>query len=364
MRLHNQTLSGVGLALCLVTLAGCDSNKDGPSYVTQAATEGALVMEVTAVGTLQPMESVDIGSDLSGQVAEVLVEPNDVVAKDQVLARLEPRPFQIAVSESKAAVANAKAAIQQAQVNLDKASTDLARTQRLVDQGAATKVELLNASTQLELSRAQLSSSKAQLMQAQGGLARAMENLDDTVITSPIAGVVLHRQVEPGQTVVSAMSATTLFTVASDLTRMKAEVDIDEADVARLSPGQSAVFTVSAWSDRVFQAQVAQVDLSPDPTSAVVVYVAELHLDNPDNALRPGMTATATIEIGRLDESVLVPNSALRFVPEGSYKEGTQVWLLEGGKPVPLQVGVLGSDGRNSAVSGIDAGTEVITGVK
>ena len=363
MPLHNHLLTSVGVGVCLVTLAGCTGDKDGPTYKTQAATQGALVMEVTAVGTLQPMESVDIGSDLTGQVSEVLVEPNHQVEQGQVLARLEPRPFQIVVNESKAAVASAKAAIKQAQVNLDKSSIDLARTQRLVDQGAATQVELLNASTQVELFRAQLSSSKAQLQQAQAGYARAMENLNDTVITSPIKGVVLQRQVEPGQTVVSSMSATTLFTVASDLSRMKAEVDIDEADVARLAPGQPAIFTVSAWSDRSFDATVAQVDLSPDPTSAVVVYVAELHLDNPDLALRPGMTATATIETGRLDDGLLVPSAALRFLPEGASKSGSQVWILEGGQPVAVKVELLGSDGMHSAVSGIEPGTEVITGV-
>lgn len=363
MPLHKHTWSSLGLGIGLVALVGCSGNKDGPGYETQAATQGALVMEVTAVGTLQPMESVDIGSDLTGQVSEVLVEPNDEVEAGQVLAHLEPRPFQIVVSESKAAVASAKAAIKQAQVNLEKATTDLARTKRLVEQGAATQVEMLNASTQVELFKAQLSSSKAQLLQAQAGYARAMENLDDTTITSPIQGVVLQRQVEPGQTVVSSMSATTLFTVASDLKRMKAEVDIDEADVARLAPGQTAIFTVSAWSDRSFEAEVARVDLSPDPTSAVVVYVAELHLDNPDLALRPGMTATATIETGRLEDGLLVPSAALRFLPEGASKSGTQVWILEGGKPVAVNVELLGSDGMHSAVSGIEAGTEVITGV-
>jgi HlyD family secretion protein len=351
-----------GLLAGLLTQPACGTPAER-SYLTAPAEVGALSMEVTAVGTLQPLESVDIGSALSGTVAEVLVEQNQRVSAGQVLARLDAEPFEIAVSEARAMVASASASVRQAEASLEKARQDLERSRRLAEQGAASEVELLSARTQLELSQAGQEVARAQLLQAVAGLERAERSLGDAVIESPIDGVVLRRAVEPGQTVVSAMSAATLFTVASDLSRMKAEVDIDEADVARLEPGQRATFTVSAWPERRFDAAVARVDLAPDPASAVVVYVAELHLDNPDGALRPGMTVTASVETGRLDEVVLVPSAALRFTPEGAPSRGSRVWTLEGAVPAAIDVEVLGTDGVHSAVSGLGADVEVITGV-
>ncbi|MCB9760296.1 MAG: efflux RND transporter periplasmic adaptor subunit [Alphaproteobacteria bacterium] len=349
--------------LVVLGLVGCAGDRAPKGYATAEAAVGALRMEVTAVGALQPMESVDIGSDLTGQVSEVLVDTNQQVTAGAVLARIDPKPFEIAVMEAKGAVASARAAIAQAEANLAKAQEDLDRTERLYAAGVSTEADRSSARTQAQVAAASLASARAAMTQALGTQERAREALDDTVITSPIDGVVLQRQVDPGQTVVSAMTATTLFVVASDLSRMKAEVDIDEADVARVQPGQRAMFTVSAWPERRFEAEVAQVDLSPDPTSAVVVYVAELHLDNPEGALRPGMTVTATIETGRLDDVVLVPAAALRFTPDDAASaEGARVWTLEAERPVAHPVELLGTDGMMSAVEGVEAGTAVITG--
>ncbi|MED5371229.1 MAG: efflux RND transporter periplasmic adaptor subunit [Myxococcota bacterium] len=359
-----RTLPLLTLSLGLTLLSACRGGPPGPEgYMEEESTAGDLALEVTAVGTLAPIEEVEIGSDLTGEVAEVLVDVNDRVKAGQVLARIEPAEFEMAVSEAKGTVQSAQAAISTAKVNLEKGEADHARLQRLMDKGAATQVEVFDARIQVDLYKAQLASAQAQLAQARSSLERAQQDLEDTEIRSPIDGVILDRQVDPGQTVVSSMSTTTLFTVASDLARMKAEVDIDEADVARLSEEQPATFSVSAYPSESFPATVYRVALSPDEDADTVVYVAELRLDNADGRLRPGMTATATIETGRVEDATLVPSAALRFAPRGE-SAGDKVWQVQGEKSPPsaIPVTVLGSDGNTTAVSGLDAGTRVITG--
>mgnify|MGYP000716195279 CR=1 FL=1 len=349
--------------IALTALSGCAPSDAEEGWTEVAAVRGDLVVEVTAVGTLQPVDSVEVGSDLTGEIAEVLVEANDLVQAGQVLARIEPRPFEIAVAEARSAVASARASVAQAEANLDLARREHDRTAALVERQAATRMELENAASKLRIQSAVRDSARAQLAQARSSLERAGENLEDTVIVSPIDGVVLQRSVSPGQTVVSAMSATTLFEVSTDLSRLQAEVDIDEADVAQVEPGQPTRFSVAAWPDRTFDATVARVDLSPDLTSAVV-YVAELHLDNPDGALRPGMTATASIESARFEEAVLVPSAALRFEPTldaAPSGMGPHVWTLAGDWQA-LPVDVLGADGQWTAVEGLPVDTLVVTG--
>jgi HlyD family secretion protein len=344
----------------LVLLVSCSTPE--PAFVVEAASAGDLTMQVTAVGTLAAKDEVQIGSELSGEVLEVPVESNDAVQTGQTLARLDPVPFELAVSEAEAAVAGARASIDQADVGLQAAERDLHRNERLHEAGAVTTAQLDSVRTQRDLKQAQLALARAQLRQARVGLARAKDALESTVIRSPIEGVVLRRDVEPGQTLVSTLSAPTLFTVGADLSSLVAEVDIDEAEVARVTVGQPVSCTVSAWPDRTFSGRVLRVDLAPDPRSPVVVYVARVQIDNPDGALRSGMTVTATIETGKIDDAVLVPTAALRFTPDGSPARGTQVFVDAGtAVPRPVAVQVLGEDGRVAAVSGLEPGAMVIT---
>jgi HlyD family secretion protein len=349
------------LPLWLVVV-GCEATE--ATVDTARATTGDLQMTVTAVGTLAAQHEVQIGSELSGEVLEVRVESNDDVTAGQVLARLDPTPFEIAVQEADALVAVADATLGRAKVDLDRAQDEGERLERLQARGAATEAELRSARTQVSLAAAQRDIAHAQLRQARASRERAREQLAATEITSPIDGVVLRRAVEPGQTVVSTLSATTLFTVGADLSSLVAEVEIDEADVARVQPGQPVVCTVPAWPDREFQGEVVRVDLAPDPRSQVVVYVGRVRLDNPDGALRSGMTATARVETGRVEDAVLVPAAALRFRPEGDSPRGDRVYVDEGGEPRPLQIEVLGESNGMVAVSGVAEGLAVVTGVR
>lgn len=344
---------GVFALVALITWWVWPTGEQDGGWQQETVTRGPLVMTVTAVGKLEPVDSVEIGSDLSGRLETVAVRTNDPVTAAEELARLDPEPFENVVAQARAQVASARAALTQARVNLESGKRDQGRAARLLEDGAVTQVEADNADLAVEVGEANVSAARAQLAQATATLERAEDDLRDSVITSPIDGVVTQRYVDPGQTVVSAMQATPLFEIASDLGQMKAEVGIDEADIGVVSEGLPATFTVSAWPNRVFEATVASVDIAPDPTQAVVTYDAELRISNDDLALRPGMTATADIEIGRLDDVLQVPGAALRFTPKNAEPgKGPTVWRLVDKAPQPIAVTVLGSDGARSAIAG------------
>ena len=334
------------------------------TYETASVERGTLEQRVTAVGQLEPLESVDIGSDLTGQVAEVLVDENDVVRAGDVLARLDPGPFENTVVQSRAAVASGNAGIRKAQVDLERAQQEQTRSETLFERGALARATRDEARLAVQSAQAMLSSAISTRDQARATLERAEVNLADTVITSPIDGVVIRREVDTGQTVVSAMSATSLFEVASDLADLKVEVDVDEADVGVVHAGQSATFTVSAWPEMSFEATVTSVDLAADSSSTVVVYGTELRVDNHEGLLRPGMTVTAEILVSEVADALLVPTLALRYRPESQESPTTDhVWTLTDDKLSPVEVRVGGTDGATSAVYGdLPIGAMVVIG--
>jgi HlyD family secretion protein len=342
----------------------------GGSYTTEVSVASDLVVEVTAVGTLEPVSTVDIGSDLTGKVARVLVDENAQVAAGELLAEIDRTPFEAAVDEARARVSSAEAAVAKARVELDRATLTRDRTARLVGRGAATEVEATGTRLDADAAQAALDSALADRAQARAALVSADRDLADTEIRSPIDGVVLHRLVEPGQTVVSAMSATSLFEVASDLGALQVDVGVDEADVATVSDGLPVTFTVSAWPDRTFPATVASVDVAPDPDAEVTQYDARLQVDNTERLLRAGMTVTAAIRTRTIEGAVLVPNRALRWRPRSGdgpgatteAVEGDGVYVLDGGAPRLVTVTVLGTDGVHTAVRGLEPGAAVVVG--
>lgn len=335
-------------------------------WQTAPVTLGDLTLEVTAVGQLEPLESVEVGSDLTAKVATVAVEVNDPVEAGSVLATLDATDFDHAVTQAQAQLASMKASLAAARVTRRAAEVDLGRVRVLQDRGVIAPADVETAELSLDSAVAQVAVAEAQVAQARSSLAAARSRLDDTRITAPIVGVVTRRLVDPGQTVVSAMQATPLFEVASDLARMKAEVAVDEADVGAVEPGQEATFTVSAWPDRTFTATVTRIDVAPQTEAGVVTYDAELHIDNADLALRPGMTATALIDVRSLAGVLQVPPASLRFDPaDVTPPEGDHLWVLGADdEPVSVPVEVLGSDGQQTAVRSrsLQAGDAVIVG--
>ncbi|MBA5603984.1 efflux RND transporter periplasmic adaptor subunit [Duganella sp. FT3S] len=367
-------------------------------YVTSPVKRGNLVLNVTANGTLQPTRAVNIGSELSGTVARVLVDINDQVRTGQVLVELDTAKLNDQIVRSRAALAAARAAVAVAEATQSEAKTALARLEevaRLSDGKVPSRAELDTGRATLARADANVQNAKAVVDSAQAALSTDMTNLARASIRAPIDGVVLSRSVDPGNAVAASLQAVTLFQLAEDLHHLRLLVNVDEADVGAVRLGQTALFTVSAYANRPYPATITRVAYGSTITDNVVTYVAYLDVDNADLTLRPGMTATATIRAAQRDHVLLIPNSALRFSPRdggkaasggivaslmprlparaprqagvaggaGTGQSQRQVWVLRGDTPqaITVQLGI--SDGRNTEVSGdaIQEGMQVIT---
>jgi HlyD family secretion protein len=307
---------------------------DAPRYATAAVQRGDLRVTVSATGNLQPTNEVEVGSELSGLVTEVTVDNNDRVKRDQVLARLDTLRLQDAITRSRAALQSADASVAQARASAQLTGASLRRFED-VQKLSGGKVP---SATEMDAARAEHARAEAAVLTAQASVAQARAQLssDETqfsraTIRSPVTGVVLSRQVDPGQTVAASFNAPVLFLIAEDLGRMRLEVKVDEADVGQVDAGQTATFQVDAFPGRTFPAKVERVDVGANAATStgtsgssgssgssanqVVSYTAVLAVDNREGILRPGMTATAEIVTAEKRGVLLVPNAALRFSP-------------------------------------------------
>lgn len=288
------------------------------SYLTAPVTNGRLVVKVSATGNLHPTNQVDVGSELSGVVDSVLVDDNDRVRKGQLLAQLDLARLRDQVARSEAALAVAQAQVVQAQASTAEAQANLARLRevsRLSGGKVPSKAEMATAEAASKRSVAAEASARAAVRQADAQLRSDSTNVEKASIRSPIDGVVLLRKVEPGQTVVAAMQAPVLFTLAESLSQMQLQVSVDEADVGQVEIGQPAVFSVDAYPGRNYPAKIARVGFGSQTTNGVVSYLTILNVDNDDLSLRPGMTATADITVRDEADVLLAPNAALRWSP-------------------------------------------------
>lgn len=373
--------------------------KAAPVFVTEPLGKGDITLTVSANGTLQPTRSVNIGSELSGTVKRVLVDVNDRVKAGQVLVELDTAKLQDQVDQSRAGLASARAQLAQAGATVKEARASLDRLEevaRLSGGKVPSAAELDAARAALERATATEAAARAAVTQARAVLSTNETNLSKASIRSPINGVVLSRSVDPGNAVAASLQAVTLLSVAEDLTQLKLDVAVDEADVGNVQTGQQASFTVSAFPSRRYPATINRVAFGSTKTDNVVTYTTTLDVANQDLSLRPGMTAVATI-VARQAQGVLrVPNTALRFSPASANgaaaassgggilskmmprppntrpkTAGTdrrsggprQIWVLENGQPVALQVKTGISDGRFTEVSGegLKEGMAVIT---
>ncbi|WP_010185160.1 efflux RND transporter periplasmic adaptor subunit [Sphingomonas sp. PAMC 26605] len=324
----------VGVLLLLLLLKSCFAGAPKPEYASEAVARGSLSVSVSATGKLAPTNQVTVGSELSGLVTKVVADVNDPVTKNQPLALVDPSRFQDAVNQSKAALDAAVATVAQNQATLAQSNAKLARYQevsRLSGGRVPAKTEMDQAIADKNRAVANLRAAQANVVSARATLSSNATQLVKTVIRSPVNGVVLARQIEPGQTVAASFSTPTLFVIAEDLSRMKLEVAIDEADVGSVKQGQAATFTVDAFPGKTFPATITRVDLgsnlsassaststtttSSTTTGQVVSYGATLSVANAGLQLRPGMTATADIVTSARPNVLLVPNAALRFAP-------------------------------------------------
>lgn len=371
----------IWLVLLLLTFGGAyywyqSSSTEAINYLTVPVTQGNLVVTATATGTIQPTRTVQVGSELSGTLESIYVNENDTVKKGQLLAVLDTAKLNDAIAKSSAALASAQAQVLLAQATVAEAQATLGRLQtvfRLSKGKVPSESELEVADATLKRAVANENAAKAAVMQAQAELKTNETNLQKAQIKSPVDGVVLTREVEPGNTVVAAMSTPVLFTIAEDLAKMELQVQVDEADVASVRPGQPVTFTVSAWPGRQFPASIERVGLGSTTTDNVVTYKTILSVNNEDLALRPGMTATATITVAERRDVLLLPNAALRFIPvtsgtdeeiRSSRASGHRVWTLQQNQPQPVELTAGISNGRlTEIVSGpLTVGDLVIVG--
>ncbi|MGV3457642.1 efflux RND transporter periplasmic adaptor subunit [Sphingomonas sp.] len=308
-------------------------------YATRAVERGALTVTVSATGKLTPTNQVQVGSELSGLITRVLVDVNDRVTAGQPLALIDPERLDDSITQARASVAAAQATVAQNQATLVEAQSQLARFEevsRLSGGRVPAKTELDNARAAVARAVATVRASQAQVTSQQAALRSAVTQRNKAIVRSPVNGVVLARQVEPGQTVAASFNTPTLFVIAEDLSAMELEVAIDEADVGQVKQGQKASFTVDAFPGQTFPAVIQRVDVGSNlsaqtstttttsTTAQVVSYGATLSVANPEQKLRPGMTATAEIVTLQKNNVLLVPNAALRFTPSTGGQEAAK----------------------------------------
>ena len=326
-----------------------------PVYTTATVARGDLTLIVTANGTLQPTQTTNIGSELSGTVLKVNVDVNDVVKKGQVMVVLDPAKLKDQVLRSRATLASAQGKVLETAATIGESSAALGRLEAVAQLSGGkvpAKTELDTARATLSRSIADDASARALVQDALAALSTDQINLSKSSIAAPSDGVVLTRTVDPGNAVAASLQAVTLFTVAQNINKLRLWVYVDEADVGAVKLGQDATFTVSAYLTRNYPAKITRVGLGSTITDNVVTYLTYLDVDNADLALRPGMTATATITATQVTNVLLVPNSALRFTPTDN-----TATTAKKGATASLLPRMPGSNTRRSAAEGASTAT-------
>jgi HlyD family secretion protein len=287
-------------------------------YKTEQVRRGDLTVIVTATGTLQPTNTVSVGSELSSIITSVEVNYNDRVKVGQILAKLDTSKLDAQLTQSRAALESAKAKVLQAQATVAETHAKLAQLQKvreLSNGKVPSQSEMDAAKASYERAKADEAGALATVSETRATIQAIETDLYKSVIRSPINGVILTRSIEPGQTVAASFQAPELFTIAEDLKQMELHVNVDEADVGKVKEGQKATFSVSAYPNRTFEARIIQARYDSTTTSGVVTYETVLKVNNPDLSLRPGMTATADITVKKVENAILIPSAALRFTP-------------------------------------------------
>jgi HlyD family secretion protein len=365
---------GVGLAVVVLLFLLMSGGGEQAGFKAEAVKRGPLSVKVTATGTLQPMDQVDVGAEVSGRVVEVKVDFNDPVKTGDVLAQIDTTQLEARRIQTEAQLTAAKAGVREAEAGLADAARRLERLKDLAKGRNVSQQDLDTAQSTYDRAVASLEVAKAQVSIQDANLKVAVGDIDKAVIRSPIDGIVLYRNVEPGQTVAASFQTPILFTLASDIKNLELLADIDEADVGQVGEEQNANFTVDAFPNRTFEARIRSLRNAPKKADSasgaasaaqgVVVYQAELSVNNEAGLLKPGMTATAEITVKTVESALLAPNAALRFVPpEVSMQESVaeekaangaepprdpsagRVFVEEGGKPVERKIKIGVTDG-------------------
>ena len=380
------------ILLILSVLAGWLFFSRSPkvSYKTAKVEKGSVVALISATGTVNPVTTIQVGSQVSGTILKRYVDYDSRVKKGQVIAEIDPALFQAQVEQARGNYQSAQASLQKAKVTLADARRTLERNKTLIAQGIVAQSDFDASQTAYDSAVAGIKAAEAGVVQTRGSLMQAETNLKNSVIRSPVDGVVISRSVDVGQTVAASFQTPTLFTIAQDLTKMQIETSVDEADISRARLGQPVSFTVDAYPERTFKGQVIQIRSAPVTVSNVVTYVVVVQVDNKELKLKPGMTANVSIETGRKDDVLKIPAAALRFRPKaaddakkakpqgvgmgmgqkpgnGKVRPGAgasqqKVYLLKEGKPAPVQISTGLSDTSSVELTegGLKEGDELV----
>lgn len=369
------------------------------TYETITPKRGDIATIISATGTLNPLNEVQIGSQVSGIISQIDVDTNDVVSKGQVLAKIDDKKILQELSRYEAQLKSAKAQLNSLTSTLKDKKWQFERLQKLYKQSKGkypSYADVQSAQVAYEIAKAEIESKRGNIAEIEANIKGVKIDFDNTIITSPIDGVVLTRSVDVGQTVAASFSAPELFKVAQDLKEMKLVVQIAESDVGKIALNQPLSFSVDAYPHRKFFAKVDKVNYGSTTTDNIVSYEVTINVDNKDLSLRPGMSATADIIVAEKKNVLLLPVSALFFQPQKQeiqtkkkttslfgppmpprHKNTTkpkdkqtnageekQIWVLQGGNPVQRMIKVGISDGKNIEVEGIGEGSEVIVGMR
>ncbi|MBI4620814.1 MAG: efflux RND transporter periplasmic adaptor subunit [Desulfobacterales bacterium] len=344
-------ISGIIIVIVIAGFVLFRDRGNEPKFGTDKIIRGDIEMAVSATGTVNPVTTVLVGTQVSGTIKELYVDFNSLVKKGQVIARIDPALFDAQVNQAKANFLSAKANLEKAGATLVDAKRAMDRSKELFSKNLIARSDLDTAETNYETANASVSVAKSQVAQTEAALSLAETNLHYTKIVSPVDGIVVSRNVDAGQTVAASFQTPTLFSIAQDLTKMQIDTSVDEADIGNLKVGQDVQFTVDAYPDITFKGRIWQVRNAPITVQNVVTYDVVVKVSNPEFKLKPGMTANVSIIVSIKKDVLKIPNAALRFKPSGkgmpvSEKKGPGVWILEENKPkrIPVSLGI--SDGN------------------
>ena len=343
-------ISGVVAVVAVAAFFIFRGNGNEPQFRFDKVTRGDVEMAVTATGTVNPVTTVLVGTQVSGTIKNIYVDFNSPVKKGQLIAQIDPALFEAQVNQARATLLSAKANVEKADASEVDAKRSMERNKELVSKNLIAQSDFDTAETNYETAKASVSAAQAQVKQSEAALSSAETNFFYTKIISPVDGIVVSRNVDVGQTVAASFQTPTLFSIAQDLTKMQIDTNVAEADIGNVKVGEDVEFTVDAYPDITFKGKVWQVRNAPITVQNVVTYDVVIQVNNPELKLKPGMTANVSIIIAIKKDVLRIPNAALRFKPSEKSKtpaqpKGSAVWILEQGKPkrIPISIGI--SDG-------------------
>ena len=342
-------------------------NKKSVRYITKPVTVETITQYVEASGTIKPINTIEVGTQVSGTVAKIYVDYNSVVKKGDLLAELDPSLFQANVDQSTAKLNNAQASFSKANSTLNYKKNNYLRYKHLYDKNYVSKDEVELAYSNYQQALAEVAAARAEVSAAQATLNNNMTNLGYSKITSPVDGTVILRAVDVGQTVAASFNTPTLFEVAIDLTQMQIETSVSEADIGKIKVGQKVKYTLDGYQDRSFEGEVTQVRLASTTTNNVVTYTVIVSVDNSEGLVIPGMSANVSIITNSVKDALCVPSQALKFTPDTSgkkyEKQGVWIQTKSGLKRYDITLGVTDDNKTQIITDEVKAGDKVVVGI-